>query len=460
MNSMQKTTLESNYKLVVLKRSTIAISSVVFAEVILGLAVGSLAIVSDGLHATFDAVTSLVLFIVTRASLKPPDEEHMYGHEKFESIGGLIGGIALITIAVLIMYEAALKIIQNTAINFELEYVGFIAIGYTFCIDLFRVGAFRKARKSESYTMKAGFYHAIADLSSTVIAFLGFGLATLGFNYGDALASIVLCILLFYLSVKLAWSSGMELSDAISKNLAENVRKVILGTPGVQKCEKLKVRKAGAKTFVQATVQIPEDMSLEEAHSLTSKIEAAIKSSLGNVDTIIHIEPSQKEMHSRKLVEKLATEVRGVMEAHEVSTVHIDGKLYVTLHAYVDPKLSIQVAHEIAERIENNIKENIKNVENVTVHIEPFDIKLQKEAAVRDEEIRKITQKIADEYPETFRIKRILTYVAHGKRYINIDCRFTKQISIEDAHKIASHIEDTIKEHLAETAVTVHIEPE
>jgi len=456
---MQKTPLESDYKLAALKRSTIAISSVIFVEVILGLAVGSIAIVSDGLHATLDALTSLVLFVVTRASLKPPDEEHMYGHEKFESIGGLIGGIALITVAVLIMYEAALKIIQNTAINFEFEYVGFIAIGYTFCIDLFRVGAFRKARKSESYALKAGFYHAIADLSSTVIAFLGFALATVGFNYGDALASIVLCILLFYLSVKLAWSSGRELSDAVSKDLAENVRKLILGIPGVQKCENLRVRKAGEKTFVQATVQISEQMNLEEAHSLASRIEATVKNSLGNVDTIIHIEPSQKELHSIKLIEKLATEVEGVIEAHEVSVVHTDGKIYVTLHAYVDPKLSIQVSHEIAERIENNIKENIKGIENITVHIEPFDIKLQKEAAVRDAEIRKITQKIADEYPETFRIKRILTYVAHKKRYINIDCSFSKQISIEEAHKIASHIEDTIKEHLAETAVTVHIEP-
>ena len=72
---------ESDYKLRTLKRSTVAISTVVFVELILGLAVNSLAIISDGLHATLDAVTTLTLFIVTRASLKPPDEEHMYGHE-------------------------------------------------------------------------------------------------------------------------------------------------------------------------------------------------------------------------------------------------------------------------------------------------------------------------------------------------------------------------------------------
>ena len=218
----------NDYKLTVLKRSTIAISSVIFVEVILGLAVGSLAIVSDGLHATLDALTTLVLFIATRASLKPPDEEHMYGHEKFESIGGLIGGVGLIAIAVLIMYEAVSKIMQNKTINLEFGYIGFIAIGYTFCIDFFRVGTLMKGRGSESSTMKAGFYHAIADLSSTVIAFIGFGLAAIArFNLGDALASMVLSAFLSYLSIKLAWSSGMELSDATSRELVEKVRKEI-----------------------------------------------------------------------------------------------------------------------------------------------------------------------------------------------------------------------------------------
>ena len=92
-----------------MKRSTVAIASVVIVELVLGLTVNSLAIVSDGIHALLDALTTLMLFIATRMSAKPADEEHMYGHEKFESIGGLIGGISLIGIAILIVYEAILK---------------------------------------------------------------------------------------------------------------------------------------------------------------------------------------------------------------------------------------------------------------------------------------------------------------------------------------------------------------
>ncbi len=451
--------VESGYKLSSLKLSTIAISTVVSVEVVLGLAVGSLAILSDGLHAALDAMTMLVLFFATRVSLEPPDEEHMYGHEKFEPIGGLVGGIALIGIALLIMYEAILKITQNQAINLELGYLGFIAIGYTFCVDFFRVGILHKARKSESVTMKAGFYHAIADLTSTGIALAGFGLATLGFVYGDSLASMILSLLLSYLSIRLVWKSGMELSDTISKDVVDKVRKQILETKGVCRCEDLKVRKAGERIFIRATVQVPDYSDLEEAHELTSRIEENIKATIGNAEISIHTHPSETGMPTEKFVKKLARDVKEVKEAHEVHTAYCDGKLYISLHADVNPKLSIEKAHEVAEKIETKIHRKIKDVENVTVHIEPFRVKKTNGLTADEGEIRKtIFETVGNS--QDLQIKRVLTYKAGKKRCIIIDCTFPKQISIKKAHKIASEIEEKVKTNFAETIVTVHMESE
>ena len=453
-------TEKSSYKLKTLKISAIAITSVFLVEVILGLIVGSLAILSDGAHALLDALTMFILLITTTASLKPPDEEHMYGHEKIESIGGLIGGIILLGTAIFLTIQSVLRLLENEPYLVPgWEFAGFIAIVYTFCVDLLRVGTLHKA-KHESVTVKAGFYHALADLGSTLIAFSGFGLATIGFYYGDALASMVLSVIINYLSVKLVWSSGMELSDAISKDVAKKVRKEILGAKGVCKCENLKVRKAGTKLFVEATIHVPDYMSLEEAHALTSKIESNIKNSFGDTETTIHIEPSRTKLPIEKLVEKLATEVEGVKEAHEINAVYTNGKLYITLHAQVDPKLSIQEAHEIAEQIENKISERVRDVESVTVHIEPFNIKLRKGSAIDEGEIRKIVLKVTERHRQAFRIKRIVTYVADEKRYINIDCCFSGKTSIKDAHKLASHIEESVKKRFAETVVTVHMEPE
>ena len=90
---------EGKTKLKALKISAIAIFSVVLVEVTVGFLVNSLAIMSDGLHALLDALSSVMLFFAVRAAMKPADEEHTYGHEKFETIGGLIGGIVLIAVA-------------------------------------------------------------------------------------------------------------------------------------------------------------------------------------------------------------------------------------------------------------------------------------------------------------------------------------------------------------------------
>ena len=78
---------EGKYKLKALKISAIALFSAVIVEVSVGLFVNSLAIMSDGVHALLDALSGVMLFFAVRASLKPPDEEHTYGHEKFETIG-------------------------------------------------------------------------------------------------------------------------------------------------------------------------------------------------------------------------------------------------------------------------------------------------------------------------------------------------------------------------------------
>jgi len=451
--------LESEYKLKTLKRSGIAIVSVIFVEVILGLAVNSLAIVSDGLHATLDALTTFILFWATRLSLKPPDEDHMYGHQKFESIGGLAGGISLIVVAVVIIYEAVLKILTSKTVNFGLEYVGFIAIGYTFCVDFFRVGTLIRSRKSESTTLKAGFYHAVADLSSTIIALIGFGLAIFGFPWGDSLASIILGGLLSYLSIRLLWSSAMELSDTISKHVVDRVRETLAARKEICKVEDLKVRKAGDKTYIRTTVQIPDYLTLEQAHDLTGNLEADLKRIIGNSEVVIQTKPCVTEITTEKLVETLAKEVPGVKEVHEINVTHSEGKLYITLHAYVDPRLSLKRAHEIAEGIENRINQRIQNIEDIAVHIEPSSLKERSGAAVNDEEIRRIIHAAADIYQRAFRIRAITTYVAGKKRYINIDCIFTNEVSVEEAHSIASLIEERIKKQFLETVVTVHVEP-
>lgn len=449
---------EGKRKLWALKISAVAIFSVVVVEVLIGLLVNSLAIVSDGLHALLDALSSVLLFFAVRASIKPPDEEHTYGHEKFETIGGLIGGLVLIGVAVLIFYEAAIRLLEHTQITEGFEFAGFVAIGYALFIASLRVTVFRKTQHLESTSMKAGFYDAISDLGSTLIALLGFGLATVGIVAGDAFASIFLGVMLSYLSLKLIRSSVMELSDAASKELVQKTKKAILSCEGIVKSENLKVRKVGSKVFVDASIQVPAGMSLEQAHALASKVEVCLEEAFGNVDATIHIEPSNHETNMEKMVEKLAA-VEGVKEVHDISTVYIGGKLYITLHAFVNPELSVEKAHGIAEVIERRMHAEIKALENVTVHVEPYGVAVPN-GDVDEVQLERDVKDIARGIAGHLRVQHIVTYRAEGKLYINVDCCFTRYVRIKDAHRMASLLEKETKERFTNVVVTVHIEPE
>lgn len=279
-----------------LKISAGAIASVVIVEFILGYAVNSLSIISDGAHALLDFASILMLLLATKVSLKLPDEEHMYGHEKIEVFGGFIGGIILFATSVFLIIEAFYKIVGGElAVVKELELAGFAAIAYTLFIDFLRIKVLHPL-EHESVTVKAGFYHSVADLGSTLIALLGFGIATLGFPIFDGLASIVLCIILGYLSIGLLKESVLDLVDSAPRNIIEDIRKIYTSaccTP----VQTIKVRKAGRKIFVEVVVKMPDEINLEEAHNIILKAEEKIKKAFGKVEIITHVCPASDSKH-------------------------------------------------------------------------------------------------------------------------------------------------------------------
>jgi len=284
-------------KLRVLQVSFVVITSVVLVEGAIGFAANSLAILSDAMHALFDAVTTVVLVLTTRMALKPPDEEHTYGHAKIESIGGMMGGVSLVVLAIVLFYEALLRLTSRAVHVVNPEGIGFIAIFYTLCVDVLRITITSRVMSDEdqeSPTVKASFYDALGDFASTIIALMGFGLAVLaGVTRADAFASIVLSLFLIYLSTSLLRSSFSDLSDSVPKKLAEGIRQHVIGVEGVKSCKELKVRRLGGRNYIELTVTASGKMSLREAHDLTLKIEKNITQAFGEGSVTIHVEPEK-----------------------------------------------------------------------------------------------------------------------------------------------------------------------
>ena len=175
-----------------LKISLAVILSAFVVEFVFGIISNSLALLTDSIHALLDSFVTAILLLAARFAIKPPDAEHTYGHGKVESLGGLIGGIAIFLIACFFIFEAIVKIQSPTHIPIT-GTLALAAAAYTICTDVFRIVLLKKAiAKVGGTTIKADFYHALLDLGSTIVVIVGIILVTFGFEHGDFFAALVL----------------------------------------------------------------------------------------------------------------------------------------------------------------------------------------------------------------------------------------------------------------------------
>jgi len=442
----------------VLQISLLAIFSAFVVELVFGLISNSLGLITDSIHALLDSVVTVILLLAARLAIKPPDEEHTYGHGKIESLGGLIGGIAIFLIAIFFIYESIHRL-QNPVHDTLPGIFAIIGGLYTIGIDIFRIVLLRRSiKKIGGVTLKADFYHALMDLGSTIIAIVGIVLVVYGFYNGDFIAALILGVILVVLSLKLIHRTALDLTDIISPELVKKVKEIVVNTEGVIETEAILMRKSGDVIFTDVTISLRGDTSFDRAHEISSMVENNIKKKLPNAAITIHFEPDWKNVPLNAKINDIAKSVEGVKEVHNIISHKTKGKTYSNLHVMVDNEINLELAHKISEEIEQKIQENIPEIEHVTIHLEPFltvPINLNVEDKITEEKIREILKK----YTVIKKIGRIVSLNFENILKIDIDCSFDKELSIEKVHDMTSEIEHVIRTQIKNAVITIHPEP-
>jgi len=442
----------------VLKISLLAIFSAFLVELIFGLISNSLALITDSIHALLDSVVTLVLLLAARMAIKPPDAEHTYGHGKIESLGGLIGGIAIFMIACFFIYESINRL-QSPPPSILPGLFAIIAALYTIGIDVFRIVLLRKSiKKIGGATLKADFYHAFMDLGSTIVVIVGIVLISYGFYYGDFVAALILGGLLVVLSIKLIYKTALDLTDIISPELVKNVRDIATSTKGVIDANPILMRRSGETYFADITISLRGDTSFDKAHEISNSVERNIKNKISNAAITIHFEPNWKDVPLDAKILDIAKSVDGVKDVHNVSTHKTKGKTFSDLHVMVDKEINLSSAHKISEIVEQKIHENIPEIAHSTIHLEPFVTvpeKFNVEDTITEDEIKEVLER----YPEIKKIGRIVSLSFENILKIDIDCSFDKELSIEKVHDLTSKIEHIIRTQIKNAVITIHPEP-
>jgi len=285
-----------------LKESTARLSvlsntGLVLMKFIVGTAIGSVSIISEAIHSSMDLIAALIAFFSVRKSAEPPDAQHEFGHGKFEDISGLIEAGLIFIAAVLIIWEAAQKLLGESSelLNPELLIWGIAVMGISALVNwyvsnrLFKVG-----KQSESIALESDAWHLRTDVYTSLGVFTGLILIRLtGLTILDPLIAIGVAIVIMKAAYDLTRRSLSDLIDhSIPPADEKRIQEIICDHASVYAgFHDLKTRRSGPEIFIEFHLVLPGDISVLQSHDLADHLESDLKTEFPRANITIHAEP-------------------------------------------------------------------------------------------------------------------------------------------------------------------------
>jgi cation diffusion facilitator family transporter len=436
---------------------------------VVGLLTGSLGILAEAAHSGLDLVAAFITFLAVRVSDRLADVEHPYGHGKVESFSAFIETLLLLVTCAWIIYEAIQRLFFRS-VEIEANVYAFGIMVLSIAIDFSRSRAlYRVARKYHSQALEADALHFSTDIWSSTVVIGGLVLVRVGeligqraiFSRADALAALVVAMIVIYVSLQLGKRTVDVLIDRAPTGLPDQIRAVAQGVDGVLDCHHLRVRRAGSSIFVDMTLHVDRNLPLEKAHTISTTVEEHVQELIPNADVVIHIEPVEGE--NETVVDRIrAIAGGGALSVHDVRVHDVKGQLYVNLHLEVDGQLDLKQAHQLASQLEEDIRTQIPHVAEISTHIEPASGHAIQGRDVREKIpfVRDAMAEVAQEVGFVRDYHDVRVREAQGKLFVSMHCVFDEKLAVEDAHQASSMLESRLKERISNLErVLVHVEP-
>lgn len=282
-----------------------ALSSVIAAvgltsfKIVIGLLTNSLGILAEAAHSALDLVAALMTFFAVRISDKPPDREHNFGHGKVENLSALFETVLLLATSAWIINEAVKRLVFQSA-EVEVSIWSFIVMGTSIAVDYTRSRIlYRAAKKYNSQALEADALHFSTDIWSSSVVILGLIGVTIArfvpgltwMSQADAVAACIVALIVIYVSGELGYRTIQALLDTAPKGMTEQIISTVQKMKGVNDCHAVRIRSSGANWFVDLHVTMDGNLTLNESHAMTEKIEQEVQKILPQSDVTVHVEP-------------------------------------------------------------------------------------------------------------------------------------------------------------------------
>src|SRR6202521_1615753 len=355
--------------------SIFASAGMAAAKFTVGIAIGSLALISEALHSSVDVVATAITWAVVRVSDRPADEEHHYGHGKLESVSAL-GVIAMLYVLAGGILVESYSRLREGAPSQTISAVPFIVLLVDIAVNFWRARALhRTAHDTKSQALAADALHFASDVLGSVAVIIGLALSGLGYAWGDGAAAIAVAVMIALLGLRLARSTVETLLDRAPEGASAKAAAAIRSVPGVVDVERLRVRMVGTTHFVDAVVKVPRTFPIDRVEEIKRRAQEAVTTALGDADLTFTAVPVARDNESVR--ERIMVIARNSgLAVHHVTVHDLGGKLTVSIDLEVDGDMALTAAHDIAQGLERSIRDEFGEDVEVDTHIEPMEPEL------------------------------------------------------------------------------------
>ena len=313
-------------------------------KIFVGYTAHSQALIADGVHSFSDLLTDAVVLYTARHSQQDADEEHPYGHGRFETVATVGLGLALLGVAVGISLDAVFRLIHpETQVQPGVWALAVAAASILSKEVLYRYTVF-VAERHNSPMLKANAWHHRSDALSSVIVLVGVSGSMAGIGYLDAVAAIGVGIMIAKIGWSLSWHSIRELVDtSLDPERVEAIRKAILDVDGVVSLHILRTRRMAGEALVDVHIEVSPTISVSEGHYISETVRARVIKQIEEVaDVMVHIDPENDETAPpptglplrRALLKRLQGHWGGIPAAariEEVTVHYLEGRIQIAL---------------------------------------------------------------------------------------------------------------------------------
>lgn len=432
------------------------------AKLGVGLWTGALSLVADGLDTLFDGLSNVIGLVAVRISSQPPDDDHPYGHRKFETLAALFIAAALF----ITTWELATGAIQRLFAPppVVVNWWSIAALLFSAAVQaLAGWWELRKAEQLNSEVLRADARHTLASIGVSAAVLIGLGAVLLGYDWADPLVALLVAGVIGKIGVDTVRENIPALVDRAPLD-ALQIGEVVAAVAGVESYHRIRSRGPVDNVAIDLHVRVSPQLAMPEANAIADEVRRRLLNLPGVGDVTVHAEAERgpEDATDLYMATKLAAQEIGVT-IHEWWVQSIDATLSLHLHVGVDPNVTLVIAHELVDELEQVLLTRLPQLTSIHSHLEPANTDVLPTARVSAGLQNRVEQAIdqaAEEIPHLHDPHEIHVRQVEGRLFITVEALVDGALSMAEAHDLSTQLQEAIRARVPNVGeALVHLEP-